>query len=726
MGNTINSQTGSPSHAITDLSKINSSGLVASNHAFYHHSSPNSSNRSSMSSSDQYHFQNNFVSNNNGNLGSGHLEVSSQFLHQLSPSMMEYYNQYQWNGGNLFTDDHEDYDLIVDMDDPSPHHLTHKGWSIKLSTELELRILDRIRESMNQAAALAHQEQNEHIYHSIQNQMTQNSNHSYINTQAIIPGVLPTASAIQNAPSRPPSPSFACGGLPSNNTATDHSDLSSASDGELTPRDSNVDDPFSSTANPSNSSRKKHRNRRDHHYINYFAEIEHKFTQQPSCVVSVLGFKNSGKTHLLNELSGSDLRVGLTQSTPALCFKVPKNNQGRDWLLVDTMGLRGAVRVADVKRQLREIQKEGMVPTSDEIIVHENQQLTASKKMPTTPLSSTSTQQQMWIDPEIIQQQQWNEAIKRNVREKRMLEDTIEEVLLNMSHFILYVVNEMTWEEHEKLYDLLNRRDTGINPTTGKPRKITVVVVHNFKECETLEDFNKMVQRYVVDAFPGELRSKEVNIVNGSSSNGQNITVGFAPFFTSGSGNRVINHVFLAKKDSEVGQKYNQLTYALIRIWLASQSTERIHCMTSYLTSHIQAALQNHITNIKDVQMNFKIKKSVLDENSLNNSITQILNSTQPSLSITSSHQNSSMSGGSSSSSGGGLLSSWSSMIRGSDKKSTNPAQVLVPPSIGEFILKFLPEDDCQLQYSSESEFNNGSNSNVVGMYTGGHKNDKQ
>lgn len=579
-----------------------------------------------------------------------------------------------------------------------------------------------------------------------------------------------------NAPSRPPSPSSAFGGLPStNNTSTDHSNDNTSSAGDLTPRDS-IEDPFASESLSSNQ-RKFSKKRNHHHYINYFAEIEHKFTQQPSCVVSVLGFKNCGKTHVLNELSGSDLRVGLTQSTPPLCFKVPRNNQGRDWLLVDTMGLRSPIRISEIKRQLKEIQKDNMLPQEDivvttSVITTNNPQasqeqfqipannsqmnftmsnnsnmiplvvknmsssslsrpLSTSTAVPAINMSSMMQQQSLtihqqqqfahhrWVDTEQKFQHQWNEAIERTVREKKMMEDVIQELLLNMSHFILFVVNEMSWEEYQLLYELLYRRDHGINPTTGKPRKITFVVVHNFKECDTMDDFNKMVQKYVVEAFPGELRSKEVNIVgsnlSGSTNTSGNVTtVGFAPFYTSGSGNCVVNHVFLAKKESEIGQKYNPLTYALIRIWLASQSTERIHCMTSYLTSHIQASLQNHIENIKDVQMTFKVKKGLFDDNTL------MMNTNNVSNNINASNTNSNS---------GGLLSSWaSSMIRGSSpsgtgsdikKNPTSQTAHIVPSSIGEFIVKFLPEDECQLQYRSET--NNDNNvANVVGMYTGG------
>ncbi|KAG2385675.1 hypothetical protein C9374_003490 [Naegleria lovaniensis] len=743
----------------TDLSKINSSGVIASSQSL--------STRSSLSDT--------------GN--------ESLNYHSESLSSSHYY-YYGFNSSPMYQidDGHEDYDLMVDIDELSPQHLMQKGFSIKLSKELEYRILDRIKQSWSEAVALAHEEENQKLMQSIHSHMnhsqqanstttTTTTPQSFINTQAIVPGVLPTQ--ITNAPSRPPSPSAAFGGLPStNNTSTDHSNDNTSSAGDLTPRDS-IEDPFACETQSSHQ-RKFSKKRNHHHYINYFAEIEHKFTQQPSCVVSVLGFKNCGKTHVLNELSGSDLRVGLTQSTPALCFKVPRNNQGRDWLLVDTMGLHSPIRISEIKRQLKEIQKDNMLPQEDIVVTtsvlnqHAQEQfqipannsqmnftamnngnmvhvknhgmsrpLSTSTAVPAINMSSMVQQQQQqqqfhrhqWVDPEEKIQRQWNEAIDRTVREKKMMEDVIQELLLNMSHFILFVVNEMSWEEYKLLYELIYRRDHGINPTTGKPRKITFVVVHNFKECDQMDDFNKMVQKYVVEAFPGELRSKEVNIVgstlsgSNNSSSGNNVTnVGFAPFYTSGSGNCVVNHVFLAKKESEIGQKYNPLTYALIRIWLASQSTERIHCMTSYLTSHIQAALQKHIDNIKDVQMTFKVKKGLFDDNSLMSTTTHM--NTNVNNNTSNSINSNSSSGG-----GGGLLSSWaSSMIRGSNsashtnssdssnkKNPTSQMAHIVPSSIGEFILKFLPEDECQLQYCSASNNSNSSTAaNVVGMYTGG------
>jgi len=685
-------------------------------------------------------------------------------------------------------DGHEDYDLTIDMDDLSPQHLSHKGWSIKLSRELELRILDRIRHSLNEARAIAFQEENEHILSSIQSQIhefsplssgqpqteKQTVPSSFINTQAIVPGVLPTQ--MSNAPTRPPSPSSTFGGVASNteatSTGTTVSNTSSAE--ELTPRGDEENSPMvggasstrrysaSSTTSPfdqvptsrryrnsvhqtttNHVTKKRSHRHHQHHYINYFAEIEHQFTQQPSCIVSVLGFNRSGKTHVLNHLSGSDLRVGNSQQTPPICFKVPKNNQGRDWLLVDTVGLRGPLKISEIKKHLKDVQREAndsmdkvsnsnntnnespsnvhVLPANNSNnFKHGGRPLSTLTAVPAINMNAlmqqnprvqrpSTTPPTGWVDPEALLQDQWNQAVKRSVEEKKVMENVIEELLLNMSHFVLFVVNEMTWEEQELLYDLLYRRDLGINPTTGKPRKTTFIVVHNFKQCDTIEDFNKNVQRYVIDAFPGELRSKEVTLIgnNSTSTNPNGTIVGLAPFFTSGAGNRVVNHVFLAKKESDVGKKYNELTYALIRIWLASQQSERIHCMTSFITSHVQAALQIHVQNIKDVQMNFKIKEGLLEDEA-----THVVNHEKPVVEKSNETSPS-------------LLSSWSNMIRGSntESQSTVTSQTMTNvPSIGEFVLKFLPEDDCQLQWTNTvlEKKEISTSPGVVGMYEGG------
>ncbi|KAL9657537.1 hypothetical protein ABK040_000964 [Willaertia magna] len=688
---------------------------------------------------------------------------------------------------------YEDYDLIIDIDSISPTHLQQKGWEIHLSKEIECRIMDRIKTNFTQIAFQQQQLQQQQYMNSTlppnlntntptaspltnnlntninyttnippptlqnsnfgaestsemipnnQNSLQKHNSLSFINSQAIIPGVLPTQ--ILMAPSRPPSPSSNTNSAIENTGSSAYSDDTLTSAGDITPRSSfgNEYDHNNNTMNGNNNSYEYNNNnnnskllshKKHHHYINYFAEIEHKFTQTPMCVVSVIGNQQVGKTHILNELSKSNLKVGIStnQQQNPFCFKVPRNNQGRDWLFIDTMGMKGPLKISEIKKYWKEIMKSNNVNNNSG-----NNNVNEKNNLPSTSTSGVNSvinnESQMSSSPtgkmvpplslfnqeETLQSEQWNLAIQKAVEERKKLESFTQEILLNMSHFILIVVNQMNWEEQQLLYELLYKRDSSINPTTGKSRKTTFIVIHNFKDCETMDNFNKLVQRYVVEAFPGELRSKEVTLIGNNTT-----SIGFAPFFTSGSGNHVINHVFLAKKDSEVGKKFNELTFSLIRIWLASQSTERIHCMTSYITSHVQAAIQKYITHLKDVQMNFKLKKNLLDENELYMSPRNVSN------------QNSNNNSLNSNSSTVGMLSAWvSSKVSTTTTTATATTTATNTTtnkktkssssgsgsnlSVGQFELKFIPEDDLQLEFIDNVELQ--MNNMIVGMYSGG------
>jgi hypothetical protein len=112
-----------------------------------------------------------------------------------------------------------------------------------------------------------------------------------------------------------------------------------------------------------------------------------------------------------------------------------------------------------------------------------------------------------------------------------------------------------------------------------------------------MAEFNRMVQTYVVDVFPGELRSREVS-------------GGYAPYFAAGE----INHVFLAKDYSDPGRKYNSLTYQLLRTWLSSPNVERINSISEFITQNLTIALKPHVQNLKSTELKFVDKNVAITE----------------------------------------------------------------------------------------------------------------
>lgn len=122
--------------------------------------------------------------------------------------------------------------------------------------------------------------------------------------------------------------------------------------------------------------------------------------------------------------------------------------------------------------------------------------------------------------------------------------------------------------------------------------RVNFIVVHNYKDIDDSNEFNRMVQRYVIESFPGELRSREVS-------------GGFAPYYASGD----INHVFLAKDYSEPGKKYNMLTYQLIRTWLATPTNiDRINSISNFITQNLYLSMSSRINNLKGLDIIFQEK----------------------------------------------------------------------------------------------------------------------
>jgi hypothetical protein len=287
------------------------------------------------------------------------------------------------------------------------------------------------------------------------------------------------------------------------------------------------------------------------------ADVETLFTEHPACIVSVIGAVHQGKTHILNNLSGSLLRTGKSHPTEGICLKIPKRNTGRDWLLIDTQGWGGPVSTATIKKELATIVDDEQPRTKHEL--------------------------------EIYNMRKQETALQKAIEDKSKTETIIDDFVFNVSNFVLLVTSEVGWLDQKKLIEMSLKKKTKVNPSDGKPYSVNFIIIHNYKDIDNSSEFNRMVQRYVIESFPGELRSREVS-------------GGFAPYYASGE----VNHVFLAKDYSEPGRKYNSLTYQLIRTWLATPTNiDRISSISTFLTQNLSIVMRPHIPDLTSLELVF-------------------------------------------------------------------------------------------------------------------------
>jgi hypothetical protein len=450
---------------------------------------------------------------------------------------------------------YEEYDLTINIDTMDPLLIQKRGWTVRPNKDLSNKINDRLntmiihsptqsnspspRSSLGPSHALT-------IRNMFQ-QIQQNSSappNSRSNSR-------PSSQPPSQPPSRPPSPgstmtsddlSSAGDISPRENTVLDLSDLSESSKNMLPQL--NIQVP---AIPPQTQFQTMHmpiplRPQTEHTQINYFTELENLFTANPHCIVGVTGKRNVGKTHILNRISGSKLKEHYSSHTDGLAFKIPKMNQGRDYLLVDSMGYDTCIKQSTVK---------------------------------------------YYAKGKSIKDAEW--GLRRSILDRKCVEGMVQDMLFNMCHYLLVVVNDVSYNDQHLLHQLIQKRNK-------HPQSPTIIVIHNFSEAETLNEFNHLVHSKVIEVFSGELRTKEVH-------------GGLAPFFVGD-----CNHTFLGKEGSECGNKYNELTYSLIRTWLASLTAQRIPSFRDMITNVTNVSVRKYLRNVSEVNMSFVLKGTVPDE----------------------------------------------------------------------------------------------------------------
>jgi GTPase Era involved in 16S rRNA processing len=157
-------------------------------------------------------------------------------------------------------------------------------------------------------------------------------------------------------------------------------------------------------------------------------------------VVSVLGLFNKGKTFLLNKICNENFDSGYKVTTRGLSFKEPYDMN--NIILLDTAGT-------------------------------------------SSPLQSTYMSVLFsFTNPDPVKNPKSTLAVKKST------EDFLQKMSFLLSDIIIVVVNELTWPDQEYMTALAEQ--VRERPNDAVDNKI--IVVHNYKDAETIEDYLIMRQ----------------------------------------------------------------------------------------------------------------------------------------------------------------------------------------------------------------------------------------
>ncbi|XP_063687390.1 uncharacterized protein LOC134820738 [Bolinopsis microptera] len=185
------------------------------------------------------------------------------------------------------------------------------------------------------------------------------------------------------------------------------------------------------------------------------------------------------------------------------------------------------------------------------------------------------------------------ESMESKLRHRRATEAFIEDCIVHMANTILVVVNQLQYMDQVYILALLK-----------KLKHSTVIVVHNFKDAEELDDLQSMIDSDIKGAFDASERSQIVQL-RGSA---KNLDVKFYKSirYCDGLLQRPLLHVVLGRDGKPAGNLVNPGTYQLVYNWLTSDF-KNMASSINILDSVVQFA-NNTLPNY----LNYRSRKSNL------------------------------------------------------------------------------------------------------------------
>lgn len=232
--------------------------------------------------------------------------------------------------------------------------------------------------------------------------------------------------------------------------------------------------------------------------------------------VSVLGLFNRGKTFLLNELCGINHDSSFKVHTKGISISVPSSGQ---IIIIDSAGTN--VPLTKTFLDCEQTHFGRFNPTTVD---------------PDTITDSFSKRDEAIKLREIEQGNYHSELTHFSIVRKKNTEVYIQKSLFQLSNVIIIVVNEMTWADQQYISSI----SANIKKVNSQYGAIKLFVLHNYKNAETMDDFEELRRMYVTDVYFGKLieTSEGATIFNESKNH--------------------VQHVFLCKHGSLAGNLINR------------------------------------------------------------------------------------------------------------------------------------------------------------------------
>ena len=98
----------------------------------------------------------------------------------------------------------------------------------------------------------------------------------------------------------------------------------------------------------------------------------------------------------------------------------------------------------------------------------------------------------------------YNKAKERAIVEKLATESLLSEIILRLADVLIVVVNEMTWDDQQFIESLSKQLEN------NQKLNFRLLVIHNYKETSSADEFKEMRYKYVESCSFGQLEKKQI------------------------------------------------------------------------------------------------------------------------------------------------------------------------------------------------------------------------
>jgi hypothetical protein len=286
-------------------------------------------------------------------------------------------------------------------------------------------------------------------------------------------------------------------------------------------------------------------------------------------VVGIVGYYNKGKTTVLNHicLKHHEFPANLITHTKGLSFKLIKDDK-LNVIFLDSAGMFSPAK-------LPKIEEGDLKCKNTFLILVADQEDPASKD----------------VDPKPVKP---NLQLGTAIAEKKATEHFLQSLIYELSSILIVVVDNLTVLDQEFLQTMSYKTSK-----SGKDAK-QIIVVHNFRTCQTEEEARKLWEQQVTDIYPG---GKSRTVVVASANVGQKITEKEVRFHISSIG----RHIYIVDKGSAYGKVYNNWAIDLLKSWLGNdtnvpRSFDPLKEIESKISGK-QSLIEPYISNAKPIRL---------------------------------------------------------------------------------------------------------------------------